>query len=100
MFTTTLGVIFSGYNLLLMREIAVSAAREGALAEKSAQQAEDYSLRMLKDSIPNLANYQVNARSNGNQVSLEISSKLPGIGLLDTFIDSRVIASATKETLS
>ena len=83
-----------------MREIAVSAAREGALAEKSAQQAEDYSLRMLKDSIPNLANYQVNVRSNGSQVSLEISSKLPGIGLLDTFIDSRVIASATKETLS
>ena len=99
LFTTTLGVIFSGYNLLLMREIAVSAAREGALAEKSAQQAEDYSLRMLRDSIPNLANYKVSARSNGNQISVEISSMLPGIGMLASFIDSRVIANATKESL-
>lgn len=100
LFTTTLGVIFSGFNLLLMREIAVTAAREGALAESSTPQAENYSLKMLKHAIPNLARYQVDARSSGNQVTVDISSKLPGIGLLAPLIDGKVTASATKETLS
>lgn len=97
LFVTTLGVIFSGYNLLLMREIAVSAARQGALAESSAPKAEDYALKMLKDSIPNLANHEVRATTEGNLLVLEIKSHIPGLGLLDHLIASKVVASAVKE---
>lgn len=95
---STLGVIFAGYNLLLMREIAVSAAREGALAEKSVPEAQNYALRMLRDSIPNLANYQISAAQKGNLFVVEIRSNLPGMGFLDSLIESKVVASATKES--
>lgn len=97
LFVTTLGVIFSGYNLLLMREIAVNAARQGALAEGSVPKAEDYALKMLKDSIPNLANHQVRALRKGDLLVLEIQSNIPGLGLLNPLIESKVVASAVKE---
>lgn len=100
LFTSTLGVIFSGYNLLLVREVAVAAAREGALAEKSAPEAESYALKLLRESIPRLASHQVKAKSTNSQFQVEIESKLLGIGFLENLIQSKVTASATKETPS
>jgi len=99
-FTSTLGLIFSGYNLLIIKEIAVSAARHGALADKSAVDAERYALRLLKDSIPRLAEHEVSASSNQGLVLVQIRSNLAGVGLLENWITGEVRAMASKENAS
>lgn len=96
-FISTLGLVFSGYNLLIIREIAVSAAREGALADRNSLDAERYALRLLRDSIPRLANYEINALNDQRRVIVEIRSNLVGFGLLESWVQVRAKAMASKE---
>jgi hypothetical protein len=57
---TVAGLIFMGHQVLVLRDLAVTASRFGALADVQPGQAERYALELMRDSLPLL---QASAKS-------------------------------------
>ena len=92
-----LGLSFSAYNTLLIRDAAITAANKAALKNSSAQ--DRYLLKLLQDNLPDLASYSVRGFGDERILGIEITGVLPGFGSLPAFNTIDVKVAATRENL-
>ena len=75
-------VVFSAYYGLIIRDAAITAASRAAKAESVNQY--PYLMRMLNNSLPALANYDASISQQGDFMRVNVTSKLPGFGFIET----------------
>jgi len=93
---SVLALSLSAYNTLLIRNAAVNAASRLALPDSPTHQ--PYLQRLLDDSLPELARFEITELEEGNLVGYRIVSTLPLFGFVDYLAaDSEVLVA--KETI-
>ncbi|MCF8528685.1 MAG: hypothetical protein K9G13_02100 [Aquiluna sp.] len=92
-----LGLSFSAYHVLIIRDAAISAASKAALKDSPSQ--DRYLLKLLDDSLPELASYQVEGFGSERLVGVRIHGYIPGLGVLPSFGEFDVDVAATREHL-
>ena len=94
---TTLGLSFSAYQVLVIRDAAIAAASKSALAQSPGQ--DQYLMQLLEESLPALASFEISHFGDQKLVGLTVSAKLIGIGMLPAIGDYEVSVAATREHL-
>jgi hypothetical protein len=94
---TTMGLSLSAFQVLVIRDAAITAASKTALANSPNQ--ERYLMKLLDDSLPSLASYEIKSFGNQNFVGLTINARVPGAGMLPGGERYEVSVAATKENL-
>jgi len=74
-------VVFSAYHGLIIRDAVITAASRAAKAESVNQY--PYLMRMLKNSLPSLANYDADITQEGEFLRVNVTAKLPGFGFIE-----------------
>lgn len=82
LFVSVLAVVFAGHQLLLIRSVAVDAARFAALAESSASETQKFAMRLLTQAVPKLAGYEIRVGGSRDFSEVVITSSLPGLGFI------------------
>ena len=90
--TLTLGM--SAVNTMIIRDAAIEAASRSALAEGQGQR--EYLMRLLDESLPTLASYQIEESITPQFIGYRVSAQLPGLGVIP-FSMANVEVSATRE---
>jgi len=89
-------VVFSAYHGLIIRDAAITVASRAAKAESINQY--PYLMRMLKNTLPSLANYEAQIDQQGDYVKVNVATTLPGFGFIEApAIDHSALAA--KETV-
>ena len=88
---------FSAYHTLIIRDAAIRAASNSALAETPGQQ--KYLLKLLKQSLPMLANYDVRQLGDSRFIGYRIRAELPGLGYIGELFAIEVQAIAAREVI-
>ena len=94
---SVLTAMIAGWNVMLIRDAAVSGAREGALADKTPADGERYALKLLDERLPSLANFSTDSSLEGKVLSIAVSAELPQVGFLDSVTVPLVLGSAELE---
>lgn len=89
--------MIAGWNVMLIRDAAVSGAREGALADKTPADGERYALKLLDQRVPSLANFSTDSKLEGEVLSISITAELPQVGFIDSISVPLVTGSAELE---
>jgi len=89
-------LVFSAYHGLIIRDAAITAASRAAKAESINQY--PYLMRMLKNTLPSLANYEVEITQQGDFVKVNVATRLPGFGFIEPPA-SNYSALAARETV-
>lgn len=92
-----LGLSFSAYHVLIIRDAAISAASKAALKNSPGQ--DRYLLELLDDSLPELASYQIEGFGSDKFVGVWVKGGIPGIGFLPGLAGFEVKVAATREHL-
>jgi hypothetical protein len=86
---------FSAYHTLIIRDAAVKAASSSALAETPGQQ--KYLLKLLKQSLPMLSNYEVQQFGDDRFLGYRVKAQVPGLGFIGELWPIEVQAVAARE---
>jgi hypothetical protein len=89
--------MIAGWNVMLIRDAAVSGAREGALADKTPADGERYTLKLLDERVPSLANFSTDSDLQGEVLSIAVSAELPQVGFIESVRVPLVVGSAELE---
>lgn len=89
--------MIAGWNVMLIRDAAVSGAREGALADKTPADGERYALKLLDKRVPSLANFSTDSKLEGEVLQVSITAELPQVGFIDSISVPLVVGSAELE---
>ncbi len=89
--------LMAGWNAMLIRDAAVSGARHGALADKTPADGERYTLKLLEQRMPSLANFQTGSSIENQQLSISVSASLPQAGYINSLSIPTVTGSAELE---
>jgi hypothetical protein len=92
-------VVFAGYHLSVLKDIAVSASRQGALAEQEPGAAERYALRLMRESVPLLAAHRAEVATQGGLVRVELTAAVPLMGALPSDLKISARAESSLESL-
>lgn len=92
-----LGLSFSAYHVLIIRDAAISAASKAALKDSPSQ--DRYLLKLLDDSLPDLANYQAEGFGSERLVGIRVQGFIPGLGFMPGAGGFDVKVAATREHL-
>jgi len=82
---------------MLIRDAAVSGARHGALADKTPADGERYTLKLLEQRMPSLANFQTDSSIKNQELSISVSAVLPQAGFINSLSIPTVTGSAELE---
>lgn len=93
---SVLGLVLSAYNTLLIREAAIEAASRLSLPDAPSQQ--PYLRRLLDDSLPELADYEIEEHVSDSLVGYTIRVSQPLIGFLGIG-NARAEVLVAKETI-
>lgn len=94
---TTLALSMAGYYNLVIRDAAIEAASKAA--RYGAQSQEDYLLRRLDISIPELASFEVKEHRGVELTHVAVDYSLPGLGLIGQFASGEINVAAATERL-
>lgn len=94
---SVLALAMSGYYSLVMRDAAIDAASKSA--RFGAENQNEYLLKRLDISIPELASFQVSQGSDGELSHVVLDYSLPGFGLTGEFNLGRISVAAATERL-
>jgi hypothetical protein len=89
--------MIAGWNVMLIRDAAVSGAREGALADKTPADGERYALKLLDERVPSLANFSTDSDLQEEVLSIAVSAELPQVGFIESVRVPLVVGSAELE---
>jgi len=92
-------VVFAGYHLTVLKDIAISASRHGALAEQERGSAERYALRLMRESVPLLASHRAQVATQGGLVRVELTAAVPLMGALSNDLRISARAESSLESL-
>ncbi len=94
-----MAIVFAGYHLSVLKDIAVSASRQGALAEQEPRAAERYALRLMRESVPLLASHQAEVATRGGLVRVALTAAVPLMGALPSDLKISARAESSLESL-
>lgn len=89
--------MIAGWNVMLIRDAAVSGARQGALADRTPTDGERYTLKLLEERVPSLASFSTESNLDGEVLSIAVSAELPQVGFIDSISVPLVVGSAELE---
>lgn len=95
---STFALGLTAVNVLVIRDAAIDAAQQAALAKSSSKN--DYLLKLIKKRVPSMVSVQVSELAQGPTTAYLVEGELPGFGLLSDFTKVSVRVSATDEALS
>jgi hypothetical protein len=91
-------IVFAGYHLSVLKDIAIGASRHGALAEQDPGAAERYALRLMRDSVPLLASHRAVVATRGDLVRVELTAAVPLMGALPSDLKISARAESSRES--
>lgn len=94
---SVLGLAMAGFYSLAIRDAAIDAASNGARYQAPSQQ--EFFLRRLDVSIPELASFSTKESRRVNLNEFTVSFSLPGLGLLGEMVGGEISVSAARERL-
>ena len=94
---TTISLSFSAYHVLVIRDAAITAASKEALAKSPGR--DKYLMKLLKDSLPLLATFEIEQFGNEKLVGVKVIANLPELGMLPSAGRYEVSVAATRENL-
>ena len=77
---SVMSLSLAAYHTLMIRDAAITAASKAG--RFSAPEQNQYLLRLLDESLPDLASYEITPLGLGNYVGVRVVSKLPGFGFI------------------
>jgi hypothetical protein len=89
---TVAGLLFVGHQVLVLRDIAVTASRFGALAEVQPGQAERYALELMQESLP-LLQAGAKAELSDSLLGLTLTATVPVLASSPLAMSARAEAS-------
>lgn len=101
MTTITLSALSLGMaavNVLVIRDAAIDASQQAALAKSSSKS--DYLLKLVRKRVPSMVSVQV-VEHRGEQVtSYSVEGHIPGLGFLTELTAVNIEVAAANEALS
>ncbi len=95
---TTFALGLSAVNVLVVRDAAIDASQQAALAKSSSKN--DYLLKLIKKRVPSMVSVQVTELANGPTTGYQVEGELPGLGFLSDLTKVSVRVSAADEAFS
>lgn len=94
---TTLALGLSAVNVLVIRDAAIEASQQAALAKSSSKN--DYLLKLIKRRVPSMVSVQVSELADGLTTGYQVEGELPGLGFLSGLTKVSVKVSAVNEAI-
>ena len=94
---STLALSLAGYYNLVIRDAAIEAASNAARFGSQNQQ--DYLLKRLDISIPELASFEVSEHRGSELTRVVVNYSLPGLGFIGHFASGQLNVAAATERL-
>ena len=94
---STLALGLSAVNVMVIRDAAIDAAQQAALAKSSTKN--DYLLKLVKKRVPSMVSVRVNEVSEGPTTKYRVEGQLPGLGFLSGLTQVSVEVSAANEAI-
>lgn len=94
---TTLALGLSAVNVMVIRDAAIDAAQQAALAKSSTKN--DYLLKLVKKRVPSMVSVRVSELSSGTTTKYRVEGQLPGLGFLSGLTQVSVEVSAANEAI-
>ena len=101
MTTITLSALSLGMaavNVLVIRDAAIDASQQAALAKSSSKS--DYLLKLIRKRVPSMVAVQVTEHQGAKVTGYSVEGHIPGLGFLTELTAVRVEVSAANEALS
>ena len=101
MTTITLSALSLGMaavNVLVIRDAAIDASQQAALAKSSSKS--DYLLKLIRKRVPSMVAVQVTEHQGPKVTGYSVEGHIPGLGFLTELTAVRVEVSAANEALS
>ncbi len=94
---TSLSLGLAAVNVLVIRDAAIDASQQAALAKSSSKS--EYLLKLIRKRVPSMVAVQVTEIASVQSTGYRVEGSIPGLGLLSelTRVDIRV--SAANETI-
>ncbi len=94
---TTFAFGMSAVNILVIRDAAIDASQQAALAKSSSKN--DYLLKLIRKRVPSMVSVRVVELANGSTTGYRVEGQLPGLGLLSGLTKVSVEVSAANEAI-
>lgn len=95
---TTLVLGLSAMNVFVIRDAAIDAAQQVALAKSHSKN--DYLLKLIQKRVPSMVSVQVTELSRGATAGYLVEGEMPGFGYLSNLTKVSIQVTATSEALS
>lgn len=94
---TTLALGLSAINVLVIKDAAIDAAQQAALAKSSSKN--DYLLRLIQKRVPSMVSVRVVELADKAATGYRVEGALPGLGFLSGLTNVSVEVSAANEAI-
>jgi hypothetical protein len=94
---TTLALGLSAVNVLVIRDAAIEASQQAALAKSSSKN--DYLLKLIKKRVPSMVSVRVTELAEGPITGYRVEGQLPGLGFLAALTQVSVEVAAANEAI-
>ena len=94
---TTFALGLSALNVLVIRDAAIEASQQAALAKSSSKN--DYLLKLIRKRVPSMVSVRVVELADGPTTGYRVEGQLPGLGMLSGLTQVSVEVSAANEAI-
>ena len=94
---TTLALGLSAINVMIIRDAAIDASQQAALAKSSSKN--DYLLRLIQKRVPSMVSLRVVEIYDETVTGYRVEGALPGLGFLSGLTNVSVEVSAANEAI-
>lgn len=94
---TTLALGLSAMNVMVIRDAAIDASQQAALAKSSSKN--DYLLKLIRKRVPSMVSVRVSELATGATSGYKVEGELPGLGFLSEMTKISVEVTAANEAI-
>ncbi len=94
---TSFAIGITALNVLVVRDAAIDASQQAALAKSSSKN--DYLLKLIRKRVPSMVSVRVVELAQGSTTGYRVEGLLPGLGLLSGLSLVSVEVAATNEAI-
>lgn len=94
---TTLALGLSAMNVMVIRDAAIDASQQAALAKSSSKN--EYLLKLIRKRVPSMVSVRVSELATGSTSGYKVEGELPGLGFLSEMTKISVEVTAANEAI-
>jgi hypothetical protein len=94
---TSLSLGLAAVNVLVIRDAAIDASQQAALAKSSSKS--DYLLKLIRKRVPSMVAVQVTEIASVKSTGYRVEGSIPGLGLLSELTQVDIRVSAANEAI-